>query len=153
MGGGSGAKRRHLSALRKVVYLMSMEFFERGRKHIKPPADKDIEAAVEYNPAFLDRLNAAQSLEELKDIIRNYSLGTPDNEFVVFEIIKDEDGNTDALTFIGEDLLNGIEVIKNDPPLLNEHLEAEVRCWIEHGQVADAVVRILKNSRSHEETT
>lgn len=134
-----------------------MEFFKKRNHNVeqvkKQFGDELIEAAAGYNEAFLGRLDDAESLDDVERVIEDFALGTPDGTFVVFQIFTDAEGKIEGFSPEKRDLLRGVQRIKEEPPLLDEHLEAKVRTLVDHRDIVDAIVRILRSPTVYEEAS
>jgi hypothetical protein len=108
------------------------ESFE-GKKY----ADKYIEGAVRNNGEFVDALNEAGDLEQLKQVVREFTFVDEEGEGIVFEIIEGDGDEIDAVTFSEEEVLKAIELMKDGVPEVDE-----IRSWIPHTKIAEAVIRI-----------
>ncbi len=103
-------------------------------------ADKYIEGAVRNNEEFLVALEMASDLEAIKDVIREFTFVDGEGDAIVFEIIDKEGDEVDAVTFAEEDLLKAIDLMKDGVPE-----EDEVKSWIPHTKIAEAVLRVTHN--------
>jgi hypothetical protein len=100
-------------------------------------ADKYIEGAVRNNEEFLAALDSAQDLEQLKDVIREFTFVNEEGEGIVFEIIEGEGDEIDAVTFSEKEVLKAIELMKDGVPAVDE-----IKSWIPHTKISEAVIRI-----------
>lgn len=102
-------------------------------------ADKYIEGAVRNNGEFLAALDTASDLEHIKEIVSEFTFVDEEGEAIVFEIIEKEGEEVDAVTFSEEELLKALQLMQDGVP--EEH---EIRSWIPHTKIADAVIRVTK---------
>ncbi len=99
--------------------------------------DKYIEGAMRNNADFLDALSDAASIEQIQNVIREFTFVDEEGEGIVFEIISKEGEDDDANTFSEEALLNAVALMKDGVP--EEH---EIHSWIPHKAIAAAVMRV-----------
>lgn len=103
-------------------------------------ADKYIEGAFRNNAEFLAALETAQDLEGIKDVIREFTFVDGEGEGIVFEILEGEGEDVDAVTFSEEELLKAIDLMRDGTPE-----EDEIRSWIPHTKIAEAVIRVTQS--------
>ena len=102
-------------------------------------ADKYIEGAVRSNGEFLIALADATDLEQIKSIVREFTFVDEEGEGIVFEITEGASDEVDAVTFSEEALLKALDLMKDGVPE-----EDEIRSWIPHTKIAEAVIRVTK---------
>ncbi len=102
-------------------------------------ADKYIENAVRSNGEFLAALDAATDLEGIRAVIQEFTFVDEEGDGIVFEIIDAAGDEIDAVTFLEEELLKAISLMKEGVPE-----EDEVRSWIPHTKIAEAVIRVTR---------
>jgi hypothetical protein len=116
-----------------------------------------ISRAIETNEDFLTELADTHSLEELREILHDLAFVTEvDNvRRSVIPEVTHVSGSEDSEVAIydEEDILRGLNVYINDPVTKLEGLEEEVRGWIPHRDIADAVIRIITDKINETETT
>lgn len=103
----------------------------------KKPADKYIEGAIRNNEEFLAALDRAQNLEQIKGVIRDFTFVDGEGDGIMFEIIKKDGEEDDAVTFLEEDLLKAVDLMKDGVPEADE-----IESWIPHSKIAEAVLRV-----------
>lgn len=103
--------------------------------------DKYIEGAFRNNGEFLAALDTASDLEQIKEIISEFTFVDGEGEGIVFEILEKSGEEVDAVTFSEEELLKAIDLMKDGIPE-----EDEIRNWIPHTKIAEAVIRIVKEN-------
>lgn len=104
-------------------------------------ADKYIEGAVRNNAEFIGALATASDLDQIQEIIREFTFVDEEGQGTVFEIIEKPGEEIDAVTFDEEELLKAIDLMKEGVP--EEH---EIRSWIPHTKIAEAVIRVVKEN-------
>lgn len=105
----------------------------------KSPAELLKENVTRGNGEFLLDLEAAQSVDDLIDIVgRNDYVDA--GERVVFEVGNDEEGNPDMLgVYPRDELISALVTFKNDPP--TDALGVDE--WFDHKDINRAIKRIL----------
>lgn len=102
-------------------------------------ADKYIEGAFRSNEEFLVALDTAKDLDSIKEVIREFAFVDEEGEGIVFEIVEGESDEVDAVTFSEEELLKAIDLMRDGVPE-----EDEIRNWIPHTKIAEAVIRVTR---------
>ncbi|MBP9842767.1 MAG: hypothetical protein KBC62_02060 [Candidatus Pacebacteria bacterium] len=113
----------------------------------KDSSEKYIERAIESNEAFLAELDTIDTLEELKDALHDLAYVTNINgeNCSILPEITPEPGTEDVQVqiFLEEDIVRSIGVLMADPMTDTAEVEQEVRGWIGHRDIANAVIRII----------
>ena len=106
------------------------------------PVDKYIEGAIRDNDEFLAALDSAQTPEDIKDVIREFTRVDGEGEKIVFQIIASEDGEVDAKTFSEEELLKAVDTLAGDAT--TDTLAVDE--WFDHSDINAALKRVLNLS-------
>jgi hypothetical protein len=128
------------------------ESIDRGNQ---PPAY--IERAISKNDDFLAELDAIDSLQDLQEALHELAFVTTINEMkcsILPEITSvpgSEDPNVKV--HLEEDIVRSLGAIITDPVTDMTGLEQEVRNWIPHRDIANAVIRIITKTLNEQETT
>ena len=111
------------------------ESFERS----KSPEHILYENVVRDNKAFVEELDAAQSLDELRDIMTEQIRVDGARDYLIFAVGAADGENIDIQPHLAEDLLKVIDIFKNDPPIDDLGVDE----WMPHPDIARAIKRIL----------
>lgn len=106
------------------------------------PVDKYTEDAMRTNGDFMVELSRTEDLRTLQEIVRGWAHVDDNGESGVFEVVIGE-GGMKARRFTEEEIMDAIGVFITDPITDVSQVEQEVRNFIKHTQVADAVIRII----------
>jgi hypothetical protein len=110
-------------------------------------SEKYLERAIESNDEFLEELRKVETLEELKGVLHDLAYVTTidGNRCSVIPEITPIAASEDVevKVYLEDDLVRSIGVFIGDPVTDVSGLEQEVRNWIDHRDVADAVIRII----------
>ncbi len=116
-----------------------------------PPAY--IERAIRTNEDFLSELDATLSLEQLREALHNLAFVTDieGKRCSVLPEITTVPGSEEASikVYLEDDIVRSLGVFINDPVTDVTDLEQEVRNWIPHRDIANAVIRII--TKTHNE--
>ena len=128
------------------------ESFERDNSK-----EKYIENAIVSNEKFLEELEDTHSLEELREVLHDlaFVIEVDNVKRSVLPEVTNVPGSEDSEVVIydEEDILRGLNVYITDSVSELEGLEEEVRGWIPHRDIANAVIRIITDKINETETT
>ncbi len=115
------------------------------------PVDKYTEDAMRTNGDFMVALGLVADLRKLQELIHDWAHIDDNGEPGVFEVVIGE-GKMKARRFNEEEIKDAIGVFITDPITDVSQVEQEVRNFIEHTQIADAVIRIITEGLNEEKT-
>jgi hypothetical protein len=114
-----------------------------------------IERAIGTDEDFLAELDAADTLEALREVLHDQAFVTDiDGERCsVLPEITGIPGSEDAdvQVYLEDDIVRSIGVFITDPVTDLSDLEQEVRNWIPHRDIANAVIRIITKTHNEKE--
>ena len=116
-----------------------------------------IERAIRTNEDFLAELDTIETLQDLREALHELAFVTTIDgiKCSVLPEITDVPGSVDAnvKVYTEEDIVRSLGAIITDPITDMDGLEQEVRIWIPHRDIANAVVRIITSTLNEKETT
>mgnify|MGYP003386012741 CR=1 FL=1 len=108
-------------------------------QNIKTPEHLLYENVIGDNEKFLTELASAQSLDELKEIINEYTHVDGEHDHWIYAVGESDGESTDIQPHVPAELIKAIDIFKSDSPIDDLGVDE----WMPHPDIARAIKRIL----------